>query len=197
MTAAKSKPAKPARPDTVERKHLTPGESARLIDAAGKAGRNGVRDRALVMVAYYHGLRASEAVGLEWQDIDWTTESIHIARLKHGLAGTHPLQGVELRALRALHKERDRPTSGHMFVSERGEPLSVDMFARIVQRAGMAAGIGLHVHPHMLRHACGFYLANKGTDTRTIQAYLGHSQISSTVIYTQLSSTRFRGLFKD
>jgi site-specific recombinase XerD len=66
----------------------------------------------------------------------------------------------------------------------------------MLQRAGETAGLALKVHPHMLRHACGFALANKGHDTRTLQAYLGHRNIQRTVRYTGLSANRFRGLWR-
>jgi integrase len=149
-----------------------------------------------LLLTYYHGLRVAEVTGLQWHDVDWTTEQIHVRRVKRGTPATHPLRGDTLRALRTLKREAEN-SAGHMFISERGGPLSPDMVARIVLRAGVIAGIGFRVHPHMLRHGCGFALANKGTDTRTIQAYLGHSQISSTVRYTALSAKRFENLFRD
>lgn len=178
------------------RRYITNAEFKRLADAAGQAGRNAVRDKCLITMAYNHGLRASETVGLRWHDIDWTTENLHVRRMKNGTPATHPIPGSELRQLRALKREAEG-AEGHMFRSERGGPLSADMVARIVARAGVIAGIGFHVHPHMLRHGCGYYLANKGVDTRTIQAYLGHSQISSTVIYTALAPGRFKDMFRD
>jgi type 1 fimbriae regulatory protein FimB/type 1 fimbriae regulatory protein FimE len=82
-------------------------------------------------------------------------------------------------------------------VSERGGPLTENAVGKLVARAGEAAGLELEVHPHMLRHACGYYLANKGTDTRAIQAYLGHRNIQHTVRYTELAADRFNGLWSD
>jgi len=82
-------------------------------------------------------------------------------------------------------------------MSERIAPLSIDGFQKMVERLSDKAKLGFQVHPHMLRHACGYKLANDGTDTRTIQAYLGHKDIRHTVRYTELSPVRFKGLWRD
>jgi site-specific recombinase XerD len=95
------------------------------------------------------------------------------------------LTGRELRVLRRLQREQE-PKSPFVFVSERGDPFSNRGFQATVERAGKAAGFGMKIHPHMLRHACGYKLANDGVDTRTIQAYLGHKSIQHTVRYTEL-----------
>ena len=140
----------------------------------------------MILVAYRHGLRASELVDLRWDQIDFATR--HPARPpgQAGHAGTHPILGDELRALRRLQREQE-PKSPFVFTSERGSPFTTAGFARMVERAGEAAKLGFKAHPHMLRHACGFALANKGHDTRALQAYLGHSNIQHTVRYTELS----------
>jgi site-specific recombinase XerD len=111
------------------------------------------------------------------------------------LPSTHPLRGVELRALRQL--QRDYPDSAYLFVSERRTVMSAATARGIIERSGMLAGLSLSVHPHMLRHACGFYLASKGYDTRAIQAYLGHKNIQHTVRYTELSPGRFKDFWND
>jgi len=84
-----------------------------------------------------------------------------------------------------------------VFVSERGAPLSPAGFARMLERAATAACLEIKVHPHMLRHACGFKLANDGVDTRSLQQYLGHRNIQHTVRYTELSADRFRSFWQD
>ena len=119
---------------------------------------------------------------------------LHVRRLKNGSPATHPLTGRELRALRRLQRETKSP---FVFVSERGAPFSIRGFQAMVERAGEAAGFEMKLHPHMLRHACGYKLANDGVDTRTIQAYLGHKSIQHTVRYTELAPTRFKSLFRD
>ena len=120
---------------------------------------------------------------------------MHVSRLKHGVPSTHPLRGPELRALRRL--QRDYPTSAYVFTTERQSPLTDSLVRKIVARAGEAASIGFPVHPHMLRHSCGFKLANDGQDTRAIQHYLGHRNIQHTIRYTELSPDRFKGFWND
>jgi type 1 fimbriae regulatory protein FimB/type 1 fimbriae regulatory protein FimE len=107
----------------------------------------------------------------------------------------HPLRGLEVRALRRLR--RDYPDTPHVFVSERKGPLTASAFQKIVARAGEAAELPFPIHPHMLRHACGFKMANDKVDTRTIQDYLGHRQIQHTVRYTQLDGNRFKSVWRD
>src|SRR5580704_8890948 len=121
---------------------------------------------------------------------------LHVRRLKNGSPATHPLTGKELRALRRLQREQELK-SPFVFTSERGTPFTKRGFQAMVERAGKAAGFDMKIHPHMLRHACGFKLANDGVDTRTIQAYLGHKSIQHTVRYTELAPTRFKRLFRD
>ena len=176
------------------REYLTPTEVEKLMKAAGK-NRQGHRDATMILVCYRHGLRVSELVSLEWSQIDFTAANLHVRRLKGSTDAVHPIRGDELRALRRLQREQD-PKSAFVFVSERGSPFSTAGFLRMVQRAGKAAKLGLPVHPHMLRHAAGFKLANDGVDTRSLQAYLGHKSISNTVRYTELSPTRFKDFWR-
>lgn len=190
-------PADPSGPPAPKaRNYVTPAEAKLIFTACGQAGRNGVRDKALAMCMYHHGLRVREALSWRWHDIQWTTGQVHVGRVKGGRQGTHPIPGIELRVLRALKKEAGDNDS-FVFLSERGGPMSPDSVARVLQRAGETAELGFHLHPHMLRHGCGYKLANEKQPTRTIQAYLGHSQISSTTIYTTLAADAFRGLFPD
>jgi integrase len=141
----------------------------------------------MVLVCYRHGLRASELVDLQWSQIDFNAGTMAVRRAKKGTPATHPIRGDELRALRRLQREQD-PDSPFVFTSERGAPFTTAGFARMVERAGEAAKLGFKAHPHMLRHACGFALANKGHDTRALQAYLGHKNIQHTVRYTELGA---------
>jgi type 1 fimbriae regulatory protein FimB/type 1 fimbriae regulatory protein FimE len=149
----------------------------------------------MILLAYRHGLRASELVGLRWEQVDFKGSRIHIRRVKSSDDGTHPLSGKELRALR--QQQRDNPKSPYVFVSERGTPFNPTSFSQIVEKVGLKAGLGIKCHAHMLRHACGFHLATNGQDTRSIQAYLGDGNIQNTTIYTQLAANRFNGFFRD
>lgn len=176
------------------REYFTDAEVERLMDAA-RANRWGHRDATMVLVAYRHGLRASELVDLRWEQVDFRTAALHVRRVKRGTPSTHPILGDELRALRRLHREQE-PKSPFMFTSERGTPFTTAGFARMVERAGKEAGFAFKAHCHMLRHACGYALANKGHDTRALQAYLGHKNIQHTVRYTELSPTRFKDFWR-
>ena len=146
-------------------------------------------------MAYRHALRVGEVVDLKWDQVDLNRAKLHVNRLKNGDSSTHFLEGDEIRALRKL--ARDYPDSSFVFASERQGPLSLNAVHKMVARAGKLANLKLSVHPHMLRHGKGFQLANKGEDTRAIQAYMGHKNIQHTVIYTKLDPARFKGFGKD
>jgi integrase len=178
----------PKNEDLREREHLRPEEIERLIEAA-RGNRHGTRDALMVLMAYRHGLRASEVVHMKWEQVDFDRGELHVKRLKGGIPATHPLSGRELRELRK-HK-RDSLASPFVFVSERGAPVTPPGFNRMVKRAAVAAKLGIKAHAHMLRHACGFKLANDGIDTRSLQAYLGHSNIQNTTRYTALALENF------
>ena len=181
--------------DRRTREYLTPAEVEKLLQASGKVGRHGARDRTLILLAYRHGLRVSELVTLRWEQIDFKAGSVHVNRLKNGLASTHPIRGVELRALRELR--RVYPDLPYVFVTEREGPMTPATARKLITRAGELAKLPFPIHPHMLRHACGFKLASEGQDTRSIQQYLGHRNITHTVRYTELSPDRFKGFWKD
>ena len=152
-------PAAPRRKPNAEyrsREHLTEREVEKLI-AAVKDNRYGHRDATMVLLAYRHGLRASELVDLRWEQVDLENAILHVRRLKNGTPATHPLTGKELRVLRRLQREQE-PKSPFVFVSERGVPFSRRGFQAMVERAGQAAGFDMKIHPHMIRHACGFKL---------------------------------------
>ena len=169
--------------------HLTPAEVKTLL-AALKSSRNPARDYALGLMMYRHGLRRGEACQMCWADIDFKEASIYIRRVKGSKSGRHPLQGDEIRALKKIKKDY-----AYVFISERGAPLSARRISAIIKEAGRYAGFEFEVHSHLLRHSCGYYLANKGFDTRLIQDYLGHANIQNTVRYTKLNHQRFRGMW--
>jgi integrase len=157
--------------------------------------RYGHRDATMILVAYRHGLRASEVCDLQWQQIELSEGRLHVHRVKNGIPSVHPIRGDEMRALRKLR--RDYPRDAHVFVSERGGPISPIGFHRLVQRLGEVAKMPFPIHPHMLRHACGFKLANDGHDTRALQHYLGHKNIQHTVRYTEMAPDRFKDFWRD
>ena len=188
-------PARSRNTDRRPREHLTPAEVELLLETARKRGRYGQRDAAAILVAYTHGLRVSELCALTWPQIDFADGVVNIARLKNGRPSTQPLRAAELRALRQLR--RDWPEGRFVFQNERGAPMTAAGFRKTLARVGEAAGFLWLVHPHQLRHAVGYVLANKGTDTRALQQYLGHRCIEHTVRYTELSADRFTGFWAD
>ena len=192
-----NKPAAPGRPlnsAMQSREYLTPEEVSKLA-AATSAGRHGHRDSTLILIAYRHGLRVSELVALRWGQVDLKAGLLHVSRLKNGTPSTHPL-GPELRALKRLQREQTNSLA-YVFTTERGGPMTASNVQKMLGKAGERAGIGFKVHPHMLRHATGYKLANDGHDTRSIQHYLGHRNIQHTVRYTELAPTRFKDFWKD
>ena len=191
----KAPPIRRRNKDVRSREYLTGDEVAALMRAAGRTGRHQHRDKTLILMAYRHGLRVSELISLRWEQVDLKQGHLHVHRLKNGTPSTHPIRGPEIRALRSL--KRVYPKSPYLFVTERGGPLTASTVRKIVARAGEKAELSLPVHPHMLRHATGFYLANQGHDTRAIQHYLGHKQIAHTTRYTELAADRFNEFWAD
>lgn len=194
-TIIRNVPLRRKNADYRSREYLTEQEVEQLIDAAGRVGRHGHRDATLIMLSFRHGLRVTELISLRWDQIDLKQGLMHVNRLKQGTPSVHPLRGPELRALRRL--QRDYTMMPYVFTSERKAPLTDDAIRKIVGRAGREAKLPFSVHPHMLRHACGYKLAQAGQDTRAIQHYLGHKNIQHTVRYTQLSAERFKSFWKD
>src|ERR1700756_4989027 len=145
-------PTRLANSEYRSREHLTPSEVEKLIEAA-KTNRYGHRDATMLLVAFRHGLRASELCGLEWSQVDFNGATLHVRRAKNGKAATHPIRGDEMRALRKL--QREAPKSPFMFVNERAAPFSADGFNWLVKRTGQRAGLPFPVHAHMLRHSAG------------------------------------------
>jgi site-specific recombinase XerD len=183
------------------REYLTGAEIETLMAAARKSSRYGHRDATMILIAYRHGLRASEVCDLQWHQIELGTGRLHVRRSKRGTPSVHPLQGDEIRALRRLQREQGKLrkmllAGPHVFASERGGPMTPKGFHQLIQRLGERAGMPFPIHPHMLRHACGYALANAGHDTRSLQAWLGHRNIQHTVRYTELAPDRFKDFWR-
>jgi type 1 fimbriae regulatory protein FimB len=143
-------------------------------------------------------LRVSEACRLKLDQVDTESRVLHVARLKGGLSTTQPLRADELRAIAAWLKERSRMKAAGtaFFISEQRKPLHRSTVNLLLEKYSEAAALPLRAHPHMLRHACGFALADQGADTRLIQDYLGHRNIQHTVKYTATNPARFQKLWQ-
>ncbi len=180
------------------REHLTPHEVDRLLRAAASVGRYGHRDMTLLLIAYRHGLRVSELVALRWDQVDFKAGVLQVVRRKSGTPSTHPLRGPEIRALRRQRREQQDDHGGtYVFTTERGGPMTADNVRRLMRRAGELAGLPWPVHPHVLRHSCGYKLANDGHDTRALAHWLGHRNIQNTMRYTELAPGRFKDFWRD
>lgn len=180
-----------------DRKHLVAAEVDRLIEAT-KGSRNAARDRCLLLLMFRHGLRVSEACSLQLSQVDTESRILHVSRMKKGLSTTQPLRSDEVKAIRAWLSIRAKmnPETDDFFLSNRRGPLSRKTAWLAIKKYGELAGLPLPAHPHMLRHACGFALADQGADTRLIQDYLGHRNIQHTVIYTAANPARFEKLWR-
>jgi site-specific recombinase XerD len=181
------------------REHLLPSEVDALLEAAKEHSRYPDRDHALILMMFRHGLRAVEAAMLEWRDVDLSQGNLYIRRVKGSQSGVHPLEHDEREAILKIRQN----DVFQIFVNERQRSFLIPAtipgradratgISRIVERMGEAAGLGIKIHAHMLRHSCGYWLANQGYDTRLIQDYLGHKNIQHTVRYTKLNPERFR-----
>jgi type 1 fimbriae regulatory protein FimB len=171
---------------------LNASEIDRLLEGS-KKGRHGTRDHLLMLMLYRHGLRVSEAIALRRDDVNLQGARLWVRRLKNSLSVEHPIAGDELRAIKRYLVSRSDQLLW-LFLSERGQPLTRSSVQYLVRVAAERVGL-LSVHPHTLRHSCGYYLADKGTDLRTVQDYLGHRD-RHTLHYTRVAGRRFEGLWK-
>jgi integrase len=176
------------------RDYLTRDEVAALLHAAKKS-RHGARNYAMILLAYRHGLRASEVTNLRVSDLDLSTGTIYCRRAKNSRSSLHPMKPDEVMALEKVLRDSELQAPNYVFQSERAATMTRGAFWRIVAQAGERAGLPVNAYAHLLRHSCGYFLANKGCDLRLIQDYLGHKQIQNTVRYTALNPARFAGLW--
>jgi integrase len=192
--ANRTVPVRPANAELRSREYLTATEVETLMAAAHRGGRYGQRDTTLILTSYRHGLRAVEIADLEWSQVEFgRNAALHVRRVKNGKPSAHPLRGDEIRALRELQRQ----TAGSfVFETERGGPFTPDAVNRLIKRIGQRAGLPFPIHAHMLRHGCGYALANAGHDTRRIQDWLGHRSIQHTTRYTELSGAQFENFWR-
>lgn len=185
----------PRRQPITGRKHITPDEFETWRKAVREQSEYPDRDALLITIMYRHALRVSEAVALTWDDVQLgRIGTVSIRRKKRGRAGTHNLDGDELRLLRAV--QRMRHVSRFVFTTRRDTPMSERTARHILTTAAKAVGLPV-TNPHALRHGAGYRLVRKGTDLRRVQEFMGHADIKSTTIYTALDPSAVAGLERD
>jgi len=173
---------------------LSEKEIENLLNAARK-NRHGIRDHLILLMMYRHGMRVSELISVKLADLNLQQGRIWIRRFKNGLSVEQPMAGDELRAIKRYLKNRNSALPW-LFLSERKQPMTRQSVNYIISTVGKRANLE-STHPHMLRHSCGFYLANRGYDLRLIQDYLGHRDPKHTAHYIRVASHRFENLWKD
>lgn len=198
LTERKRYPARPplrtkTNAESRPREFLYQDEVERVIQAARNTKRNGVRNKAMLVLMHAHALRSSELIELRWEQVDLERSLIHIVRKKGSDSGTHFLSTKERQMLKRYGASITTKV-GPVFVNIQGHQFTQSGIHKIVVLAGQAAGIPFPIHPHMLRHSKGYQLADKGTDLRLIQGYMGHKTPNMTVRYTQINPARFKGL---
>jgi type 1 fimbriae regulatory protein FimB/type 1 fimbriae regulatory protein FimE len=172
------------------RQYLTEDEVERILKHADNE-----RDRAMILMAYTHGLRVTELINTQWRQIDLDEARVRVIRLKESEDSVHPLRGREVRLLRKLRREQP-VGSRFVFVTSRGSTMTRNGFYKLFAKAAERAGIN-DVHPHLLRHGCGYRLVNQGVDTLSLAAYLGHVNVNNTKRYARMSAARFNGFWND
>ena len=183
--------------DSPEQQHAEPRRqwlTEAEVEAIIKACEN-ERDRLMVLMAYRHGLRVSELINLTWRQIDFDAARLRVIRAKGSEDGVHPLSGREIRGMRGLRRHQAVGTRW-VFITSRGAPMTRNGFFKLLTKAAARAGIS-DVHPHALRHGCGFKLVNQGMDTLSLAAYLGHANVQNTKRYARMDAGRFDGLWRD
>ncbi|SCC70153.1 tyrosine-type recombinase/integrase [Kosakonia oryziphila] len=181
------------------RKYLNEEEIRCLLQTiSNKVGSE--RDYCMVCIAFLHGLRVSELTSLMLEDYDPLSKKLSIKRLKGGFSTCHPLLLEEDAVLQLWLIQRKLNSGSHLpwlFLTRQGGKMTRQRFYQILRKYGHVAGLPLSIHPHMLRHSCGYSLAERGIDTRLIQDYLGHRNIRHTVLYTASNAQRFKNIWSD
>jgi type 1 fimbriae regulatory protein FimE len=198
MSTSKDTVRKPRGKRKVRRRsrdYVLPKEMDQVLKAAMSTDRKGHRNYTLMLLCYRHGLRVGELVELRWRMIDLKKKVLRVTRLSNGIKSVHPLRGEELVALRKL--KRAYPGRSYLFVTDRGTRVTETNVRRIVASAGREAGLGIHLHPRMLRHGCGHALADAGHSMQSLQHYLGHKNIQHTLRYMELPPQPFKQFWRD
>jgi type 1 fimbriae regulatory protein FimB len=180
-----------------EKIYLTDGEVQTLMHVA-RQGRHGVRNQLLILLAWRHGLRVSELVGITLNQVNLESRELYLIRVKGSVSNHHPLSEEEVQLLKrwlAVRKTSKGSASASLFLNERGEGMQPHAFNHLLKTLGTKAGFTCALYPHILRHSCGYHLAGKGHDAFRIAAYLGHKNVQNAVRYTHASAYGFKSIW--
>ena len=170
-------------------KYLTKQELDSLFKIAKKKSD---RNFAIVLLSYRHGLRCVELLNLKWNYIDWDKKLIHILRVKGSDDGYHELRTDEVKLLKRLKKSS---RSEFIISGRQSNQLSTARVRQMCKEMGIKANLSRPFHHHMLRHTCGFDMAeNREINPLTIQRYLGHKDFRSTEVYIREAGRDFKGI---
>lgn len=177
-------------------KYLTKTELDSLLRVAKQKS---VRDFAIVLLSYRHGLRCVELLNLKWDYIDWDKQSLYISRAKGSDSGYHELKPDELKLLKRLKKanEAKKPENRSEFIiaGRQSNQLTTARIRQLCSQLGIKANLSRPFHHHQLRHTCGFDMAdNRHINPLTIQRYLGHKDFKSTEIYIREAGRDFKNI---
>ena len=165
---------------------LTQNELKALLT---KAKTESPRDYCMILLAYRHGLRATEACNISVESLDLEAQNIRCERGKGSISNWQQLADDEIKAIKAWLKKRPKSTNPCLFISRKGTPVSRSQFFRLFKNLAEQTGLAPEKrHPHILKHSIGTHLANAGVPPQVIQNRLGHRNIQNTMVYMTISS---------
>lgn len=172
---------------------ITEQELEKMLKAASNR-RHKERDKAIMMVMYWHGMRVTELVNIKLSHLDLTAARLTAKRIKNSRSTEHPIRGDVMRSIKRWTNLRGLGGLPWLFVNERGTQMTRQAIWYIIKTTAEKARIE-GVHPHSFRHGCGYNMANRGTDLRVMQDYLGHKDPKHTVLYTRIAPRQFENLW--
>src|ERR1700729_1401485 len=176
------------------RKFLYEHEIQSLVDVTKTTGWP-VRNELLVFMTCRHGLRSGETCELQWKNVDFFNKTLDVKRQKGGVDFLHPLSSREIQLLMKLN-DGQKIDSPYVFHSTHKKKMTTDGLYWLITKWGRVANIQVHVHTHMLRHTSATTLINKDVPAHVVQAWMGHKNIKSTMIYLHLDPRKFNGIFE-
>lgn len=168
-------------------------EAETLLNLPGLNTASGIRDRAIMETLYSTGMRVSEVVGIDIEDIDYFNEVVKV-RGKGKKERLQPIGNHALDAIRSYLSKRGSDNKA-LFLNKRGGRLTGRSVARMLEKYVKMAGLSLNISPHTFRHSFATHLLDRGADLRSVQELLGHANLSTTQIYTHITTERLKQVY--